>query len=107
MGKLLEQSCVAKPKKLDDSRIERLLTELDDWVLVEGPKITRTIRTNDFTSALGLVNRIGDLAEEEDHHPEITFTWGKVTVSLNTHSVGGLSENDFILAAKIDRLVRS
>ena len=78
--------------------------EVPGWGVVEG-KLTRDVKLNNFKEALALVNRIGDLAEQEGHHPDIKFGWGYCTVSIYTHKIGGLHENDFILAAKINAAV--
>jgi 4a-hydroxytetrahydrobiopterin dehydratase len=77
-----------------------------DWKVVEGNHLERTFRFSDFLSALQFVNEVGDLAEREGHHPDIFLSWGKVKITLYTHAIGGLSENDFILAAKIDTLYK-
>lgn len=84
--------------------ILKLLSQTPDWAVIEEHHITRTFKFPDFAKALAFVNRVGALAEEQGHHPLIRFTWGKVTIDLWTHKVGVLSESDFILAAKIDRL---
>ena len=81
------------------------LAQLPGWELAAG-RLRRTYSLPDFARALALVNAIGGLAEAEDHHPDIALSWGKVGVELWTHSVDGLSENDFILAAKIEALDR-
>jgi 4a-hydroxytetrahydrobiopterin dehydratase len=70
----------------------------------ESTEIHRVFRFKNFAEALAFTNKIGALAEEEGHHPDIQLSWGKVGVSLTTHSIKGLSENDFVLAAKIDLL---
>ncbi len=82
------------------------LAELPGWELAAG-RLRREFRFADFAEALAFVNAIGGLAEAEDHHPDIALSWGKVGVELWTHSVDGLSENDFILAAKIEALPRA
>jgi len=82
-----------------------LLTELDGWQVEDGRRLVRTWRFDDFAGALALVNRVGAVAEAENHHPDIELGWGRVVVRLWTHTVGGLSDNDFIVAAKIDRVV--
>lgn len=75
------------------------------WELRDGGKrVERTFRFKNFKQALKFVNQIGALAEAEGHHPDITFGWGHATVSLHTHKIGGLHENDFIMAAKINQL---
>ncbi|GAB4360892.1 MAG: 4a-hydroxytetrahydrobiopterin dehydratase [Immundisolibacter sp.] len=82
-----------------------LLAQLDGaWQIVDGHHLTRRWRLPDFASGLALVNRIGALAEAENHHPDLLLRWGEVELTLWTHAVGGLSRNDFILAAHIDRL---
>lgn len=76
------------------------------WQVVDGHHLTKQFDFKDFRQALEFTNRIGALAEAQDHHPDIALSWGKVGVTLWTHAVGGLSENDFILAAKVDGLPR-
>ena len=68
-------------------------------------RIERTFRFRNFREALGFVQRIGELAETEGHHPDISFGWGYATVSLTTKKIKGLHENDFIMASKIDRML--
>jgi 4a-hydroxytetrahydrobiopterin dehydratase len=82
-----------------------LVAQLDPaWQVVDGHHLKRTFKLPDFARGLALVNAIGALAEAQDHHPDVLLAWGRVEVTLWTHSVGGLSRNDFILAAQIDRL---
>ena len=82
-----------------------MMQQVPGWSTPEG-KLTRDIKLKDFKEALALVNRIGDLAEQEGHHPDITIhSWNHVRIELYTHSIKGLSENDFILAAKINQLL--
>ncbi len=82
------------------------MPELDQgWMLIDGARIlARTFAFKDFADALAFVNKVGAIAEEEGHHPDITLAWGSVGVELMTHAIDGLSENDFIVAAKIDEL---
>lgn len=75
-----------------------------DWQLVEGHHLEKTYSFPDFQQALDFTNRIGALAEQVNHHPDICLGWGKVQVTLWTHKIGGLAEADFIWAAKADRL---
>ncbi len=89
---------------LDEDTIRSLRLEIPEWEVVDGGKLRRVFTTGDFADALELVNRIGALAEEQWHHPDLYLAWGKVTVELWTHKIDGLSESDFVLAAKIDRL---
>lgn len=85
---------------------ERLLKELDGWTLdSQGRKISRGWQARDFVSAITFFNRVAELAEEEGHHPDLHLTgYRDIKIELSTHAIGGLSENDFILAAKIDDL---
>ncbi|MSO65754.1 MAG: 4a-hydroxytetrahydrobiopterin dehydratase [Alphaproteobacteria bacterium] len=83
----------------------RLLDELPQWTLAADAKsIERTFAFKGFTPALVLVQRIGALAEEQGHHPDIAFGWGYARIVFTTHDIGGLHDNDFIMAAKVDRL---
>ena len=86
--------------------IRSLRLEIPEWEVVDDGKLRRTFNTGDFAAGLELVNRVGALAEEQWHHPDLYLAWGRVTVELWTHKIGGLSESDFILAAKIDRLAQ-
>lgn len=76
------------------------------WKVAEGKRLEKSFAFKDFKQALDFTNRVGALAEAQDHHPDIALSWGKVGVTLWTHSVGGLSENDFILAAKVEGIPR-
>jgi 4a-hydroxytetrahydrobiopterin dehydratase len=98
-------ACRGGEPPLDRAEAERYLRETPGWTLMdEGKRIERSFKLKNFREALALVNRIGELAEEEGHHPDINLGWGYVTVSLHTHKIKGLHENDFIMAAKINRL---
>ena len=97
-------SCKAGTPKLGAAEAHALLRELDPHWRIENDRLEREFKFPDFASALAFANRIGSLAEEEHHHPDIHLAWGQVGLSLWTHTCMGLSENDFILAAKIDRL---
>lgn len=83
----------------------RLLCELDGWTIRDGPRLAKSWKFRDFASALAFVNRIGEIADAEDHHPDITLGWGRAGVELWTHAASGLTENDFIVAAKIDAIL--
>ena len=77
-----------------------------DWMLAEDAKsISKNFKFKDFKEALAFVNKVGDIAESEGHHPDIELGWGKVTITLSTHAIGGLSQNDFIVAAKINNII--
>lgn len=77
----------------------------DTWQVIEEKKIEKLYKFKDFKEALAFVNKVGEIAEQEQHHPNINlFGWNKVKITLFTHAIGGLSVNDFIVAAKIDRI---
>ncbi len=106
MSDLASRHCKEQAKgtpPLGEEEIGRLAGQLDGWT-VAGGKLAKEYRFPDFRQALAFVDRLGEVAESEGHHPDIYLTWGKVKVELSTHSVGGLSENDFILAAKADQV---
>ncbi len=96
------QACEAGTPALKGAELRKLYGQLEDWIMVNEHHLEKEYRFPDFREALAFVNRVGEIAEEEGHHPDIFLTWGKVQLTLWTHSVGGLSENDFILAAKAD-----
>ena len=90
---------------LGENEAEALATHLDQGWHRDGTRqLSREFTFNDFRDAFGVATRVALLAEREVHHPELTVTWGKVLVTLWTHTVRGLSRNDFIIAARIDRL---
>ncbi len=90
---------------LAGEELERLHEELDaGWRLVDGHHLEKDFRFPDFRSALAFVNRVGELAEDEDHHPDICFGWGRVSVRIWTHKIDGLTESDFVFAAKTEAL---
>jgi 4a-hydroxytetrahydrobiopterin dehydratase len=97
------EPCEGGTPPLGEAEIERLSRQLDGWKVTAGKKLEKEYGFPDFRQALAYVNRLGEVAEREGHHPDIYLTWGKVRVELSTHSIGGLSENDFILAAKADQ----
>ena len=86
--------------------IQKYLPEIEGWEITENnKKIFKGLKFKDFKMAMEFVNKVADLAEQEGHHPDILIHgWNKVRLELSTHAIGGLSENDFIMAAKIDRL---
>ena len=104
---LAEKSCVpcrGGTPPLKGEELEKLQAQLPDWSVIEEQHIEKTFPFPNFKSALVFVNRIGDVAEEQGHHPDICFGWGSVKVTLYTHKIAGLTESDFILAAKMDQL---
>src|SRR3954464_12928829 len=110
MSALANKTCVPcrggvpplKGKELAD--IHKQLPQWAHWKIVNEHHITRTFTFPDFKQALDFVNRVGAVAEEQGHHPDILLTWGKVEVTLWTHKIDGLTESDIIMAAKIDDL---
>jgi len=88
---------------LTRSEAETMQKEVSGWTLwPDGKTISRSFRFKDFAAAFAFATKIAALAEEQGHHPDLLISWGRVEIELSTHSIGGLSENDFILAAKID-----
>ncbi len=99
------EPCSLGTPPLEGEALDTLYKEIDsDWELVEGKKITHKYKFKNFKEALEFVNKVGAIAENEGHHPDIELGWGRVLVSLMTHKIGGLSRNDFIMASKIDDL---
>ena len=96
--------CEGGVPPLDPREIERLKTEIPGWQVVGGHHLFKAFSFPDFRTALDFVNRTGAVAEAEAHHPDLLLSWGRVEVKIFTHKINGLSENDFILAAKIDSL---
>ena len=88
---------------LSDEEIETRLERLEGWAR-DGNAIRKEFELDDFVGSVDFVNRITPAAEEMNHHPDLSISWNKVTVSLSTHSEGGLTENDFELARQIDQL---
>src|SRR3989338_9619846 len=91
-------------RKLTEEEIKNYLSQLNNWEFLETQKIIKEFKFEDFVKAMEFVNKIAVLAEEEGHHPDIAINYSKVEITLSTHFVKGLSENDFILAAKIDNI---
>jgi len=110
MTSLADKTCVpcrggVPPLKGESlAEIHRQLPESGQWNVVGEHHLVRRYKFPDFKSALAFVNQVGSLAEEQGHHPDIMLGWGKVEITTWTHAVDGLTESDFILAAKIDRL---
>jgi 4a-hydroxytetrahydrobiopterin dehydratase len=97
--------CGDNTPALTGDEVKKLLAEIDGWHLsVDGKHISRRYTFPDFMTALGFVTKIAGVAEMENHHPDIMLGWGYVECKLWTHSIGGLHENDFIMASKINLL---
>ena len=107
MENLLNKKCLPHDKLvlLGEHEIKGYLSELKErWEFLETQKIVKEFKFEDFVKAMEFVNKIAVLAEEEGHHPDIAINYSKVEITLWTHFVSGLSENDFIMAAKIDNI---
>lgn len=108
MSDLTHQKCVpceGGTKPLTSQEYAPYLSEVGDWKVVEEYKIEKSFKFKNFKEALAFVNKVGSIAEEEQHHPNINlFGWNKVKITLFTHAINGLSVNDFILAAKINKI---
>ena len=91
---------------LEGEEVEALSRQVPEWEVVEEHHLKREFRFGNFREALAFVNRVGELAEEQGHHPDIAFGWGRAEITIFTHKIDGLTESDFILAAKVDRLPR-
>lgn len=107
MGKLTAKHCVPCEggiPPLPKEQVDDLISQVEGWSITEDyQKIEKVFGFKNFKKALEFVNKVGKVAEQEGHHPDIfLFNWNKVKMSLYTHAIGGLHENDFILAAKID-----
>ncbi len=98
--------CDGGTEPLPASAVTQLLADVAGWEPVDGTRIRKTVTCKNFLDAVGLIQRIAPIAEAEDHHPDLHLTgYKRLTIELSTHSIGGLSENDFILAAKINQLL--
>lgn len=110
MSDLASKTCVpcrGGVPPLKGQELAVLQEQVRGWNIIEEHHIAKTFKFPDFREALRFVNRVGELAEEQGHHPDIFLTWGNVDVTSWTHKINGLTESDFILAAKIDQLYKS
>lgn len=110
MSSLASKTCVpckGDVPPLKGAELQRLKNEVPGWEVVNEHHLEKTYKFPDFVKALAFVNRVGELAEQQGHHPDIYLTWGKVGIRTWTHKIDGLTESDFILAAKIDQLDRN
>lgn len=107
MSNLASRKCIpcrGGVPPLKGEEISKLSSELQGWEVVNEHHLKKNYRFEDFREALVFVDRVGELAEEQGHHPDICFGWGWAEITIWTHKIGGLSESDFIVAAKIDQL---
>ena len=109
MSDLASKTCVpcrGGVPALQGAELAAIAAKVDGWNVVEEHHITKSCKFPDFVTALTFTNKVGALAEEQGHHPDILLTWGRVDITVWTHKINGLTESDFILAAKIDKLPR-
>ena len=100
------EPCKGGIPPLNKSEIAPLLSELNnDWQVIDNHHLVKKFEFKDFVEALAFVNKVGDLAEAVGHHPNFSFTWGWVEITIWTHKIDGLNKADFILAAKINDLL--
>jgi|TARA_B100001079_G_scaffold200292_1_gene173938 4a-hydroxytetrahydrobiopterin dehydratase len=111
MKKLFEKKCISCEGNIsafDYSEIHKYLKKVNDWEVKEDNKknylLEKKFKFKNFLSSQKFINLIGDISEKEGHHPDISFGWGYAKIKICTHAINGLSENDFILAAKIDNI---
>ena len=110
MASLASKTCVpcrGGVPPLKGQELAALQKQVPEWQVVNEHHIVRQFKFPDFKQALAFVNRVGELAETQGHHPDILLAWGKAEITLWTHKIDGLTESDFIMAAKIDRLFGS
>ncbi|HYL11549.1 MAG TPA: 4a-hydroxytetrahydrobiopterin dehydratase [Terriglobales bacterium] len=110
MSELASKTCVpcrGGMPPLKGKELANLQKQVPQWQVVNEHHLTRNFTFPDFRKALDFVNRVGELAEEQGHHPNILLTWGRAEVTTWTHKIDGLTESDFIMAAKIDKLYPS
>ncbi len=114
MTDLLEKKCVpceGGVTPFDISEIHKYQKKVDGWSIVDNEKkiffLEKKFNFKNFKESQDFVNKVGKISEEEGHHPEILFGWGYAKINITTHAIEGLSENDFILAAKIDKITNA
>ena len=96
--------CLGGTPPLTQKEIAPLLAQVDGWEVEEGKKLIKAFRFKNFVRAVEFVNAVAEVAEAEGHHPDLYVRWGQVRVFLWTHKIDGLTESDFVMAAKIDRV---
>lgn len=114
MNDLINKKCVPCEggiPALDLSEIHKYQKKVDGWDVKSNEKkiyfLEKNFRFKNFLESQKFVNKVGEISEQEGHHPDILFGWGYAKISITTHAIEGLSENDFILAAKIDRIINA
>ncbi|MBM3247870.1 MAG: 4a-hydroxytetrahydrobiopterin dehydratase [Candidatus Omnitrophica bacterium] len=96
--------CEGGTTPMSSEEANRYISQVMGWQIIEDKKIKKEFKFKDFKGSLDFVNKVGALAEQEQHHPNITIIYNKVNITLSTHAIGGLSQNDFIMAAKINQI---
>lgn len=107
MNELATRDCVpcrGGVPALQGAEVEKLLSQIQGWEVINEHHLSKEYKFTDFKETQAFVNRVGDLAEAQWHHPDICFGWGRAQITIWTHKIDGLTESDFILAAKIDQL---
>ena len=111
MNDLIDKKCVPCEggiSPMDLSEIHKYQKKVDEWNIVNNEKqiyfLEKDFKFKNFLDSQNFINKVGEISENENHHPDILFGWGYAKISITTHAIEGLSQNDFILAAKIDRL---
>ncbi len=107
MSELATKNCIpcrGGVPPLKGKELDGLQSQVAGWSVVDEHHLSKTIKFPDFRTGLEFVNRVGELAERQGHHPDLYLAWGKVEIKIWTHKIDGLTESDFILAAKIDQL---
>ena len=107
MSELSSKQCVpcrggVPPLTADE--IKPLVNQLQGWEVIDEHHLRKVYKPSNFREALAFVNKVGEIAEEQGHHPDICFGWGQAEITIWTHKINGLTESDFILAAKIDEI---
>ena len=111
MSNLHKKKCIACSgdlPALNDQEIDNFISQVKGWTVIKNENnikmIIKYIKFNDFKNSLNFINQASDIAETEGHHPDLSFGWGYANITIFTHAVKGLTESDFILAAKIDQI---
>ena len=100
-AELLQSSCRHLTEGAGETQLREALSVLSDWTLADG-KLRREFRFADYHQTIAFVNAVADMTHREDHHPDLLVSYNRCTVHYSTHSTGGISDNDFICAAKVD-----
>ena len=111
MSNLHKKKCIAcsgELPALNHQEIDNFISQVKGWIVIKNENnikmIIKYIKFNDFKNSLNFINQVSDIAETEGHHPDLSFGWGYANITIFTHAVKGLTESDFILAAKIDQI---